>query len=86
LGSTSIAPTVATDASRAFAHVKDEAGCVDQRVGAHVHRRRAGVVGAAEEGPATARLARDRRDDAERLAQALEHRPLLDVHLEVRVR
>ena len=67
------------------AHVEDEPRRLDERVGARVHRRRPGVVGASLEHLEAARLAGDRRHDAERLAEAREHRPLLDVQLEIGV-
>ena len=56
------------------------------RVAAQVHRRRPGVPGAAREREPRVALARDRGDDAERQPFGLEHRPLLDVHLEVGAR
>ena len=85
-GSTSIAPTVATVPFTAHSRTcSTKLRRVDERVGARVHRRRAGMVGAALEDTLAARLPCDRRHDAERLVEAREHRPLLDVHLEVRV-
>ena len=86
-GSTSRRPTVATVPPRAArAHAEHELGRVDERVVAGVHRRRAGVVGAAREDDLAARRPGDRGHDPERLADALEHRALLDVQLEERRR
>ena len=63
-----------------------ERGRLDERVLAGVHRRRAGVVGAALEDDLAARLPDDRGDDPERRVRAREHRALLDVQLEERAR
>ena len=54
-----------------------------ERVAATVHRRRAGVSCGAFDDDLAARDADDAGDDAEGHRRALEHGPLLDVHLEV---
>ena len=51
-----------------------------------VHRSRAGVRGLAAKGDLVALDAEGAEDDAERQVERLEHRPLLDVQLEVRRR
>ena len=55
-----------------------------ERVTALVHRRRAGVGGLAAEGDEVALDSEGAEDDTERQVERLEHRPLLDVELEVR--
>ena len=57
-----------------------------ERVAALVHRRRAGVRGLAAPRDEVALDAEGAEDDAERQVERLEHRPLLDVELEVRRR
>ena len=54
-----------------------------ERIVAHVHRHRAGVARLAAHVQAVASLAGDRADDAQRLAGLFQHRPLLDMHLEI---
>src|SRR5581483_10374746 len=54
-----------------------------ERVAALVHRRRAGVRGLAPERDSVALDAEGAEYDAERKTERLEHRPLLDVELEV---
>ena len=54
-----------------------------ERVAPSSHRQRAGVPGLPSDDDAGARLARDGGDDTDRNVLALEHGPLLDVHLEI---
>jgi hypothetical protein len=54
-----------------------------ERVAAQLHRGRPSVVRLAQEPCPEAEHAGDRRDDAEVDAGPLQHRPLLDVELEV---
>src|SRR5439155_27357150 len=68
---------------RRIARAEDELGRVDERVAAALHRSRPGVPGGALDHDLAAREANDRGDDAERLLAAQQHRPLLDVHLDV---
>src|SRR5204863_3273370 len=56
------------------------------RVVSLVHRRRASVACPALEDQLAAGIAHDAGDDPERRARALEHRALLDVKLEERIR
>ncbi len=52
-------------------------------IATEIHRHGAGVPGLAGHGDAEPDLADDAGDDAERLALGLQHRPLLDMHLDV---
>ena len=84
-GQASSRPTVATrSASRARALFDREHhfGRRGQRVAAQAHRRRARVAGDAVHADLEPRRAVDRGDDAERQALRLQHRPLLDMHLD----
>src|SRR5438105_666204 len=55
----------------------------EERIASHRNRRRSGVRGLADEAHHVALEAERSEHDAGRLAHRLEHRPLLDVHLEV---
>ena len=58
-------------------------GGAGERIVPQIHRHGAGVAGLAGHRDAQPALADDAGDDAERLALRLQHRPLLDVHLDV---
>ena len=65
------------------AHREREARCREERVAPVGHRRRAGVGGLPAEDHAVALDADRAEHRPDRQAEALEHRPLLDVQLEV---
>ena len=71
---------------RDLAELELELRGAGERVAALVHRRRAGVRGLAAERDEVALDAEGAEHDAERQVERLEHRPLLDVELEVRRR
>ena len=58
-------------------------GGAGERVAPQQHRHRAGVAGFAEQFDVEIGLSDDRGHDAERLIARLQHRPLLDVHLDI---
>ena len=70
-------------ADRGVAHREREARRGEERVAPVRHRRRAGVRGLAAEDHAVALDADRAEHGADRQPEALEHRPLLDVQLEV---
>ena len=72
----------ALDARGGVANAEDELGRLGERVVPGRHRRRARMSGGAFKDNLTARVADDPGHDAERGAGPLEHRPLLDVHLD----
>src|SRR5207237_7141914 len=69
-----------------LAYVEDEPRSLDERVCPLAHRRRSGMCRAALESDRAARLRAHRGDDAERLAEAREHRPLLDMGFDEGIR
>src|SRR5581483_2466419 len=69
--------------ARRLLDVGDKIGGGRERVLAHVHRRRARVVGLSGEDYAQPRRRGDRGHDADLLAFRFEHRALLDVQLEI---
>ncbi len=69
--------------ARDLARGEGEPGGAGQRVAAQVHRRRAGVRGLTAKRDLVAFGGEGAGDDAERQAHRFEHRPLLDVELEV---
>src|SRR3569623_1345548 len=71
---------------RDLAAAERELGRGEERVLAQVDRRGAGVRGLTDELEAVALDAHRAEHDADRLLQLLEHRPLLDVELEIRDR
>ena len=71
------------DARGDLAQLERELGRTGERVAPLVHRRRAGVRGLAAPGDPVALDAERAEHRAERQVQRLEHRPLLDVELEV---
>ena len=84
----SMRPTVPTmpssGCSRAIALERQRhLGRAGKGVAAQRHRHGAGVARFAGHGDAKPALADDAGDDAERLALRLQHRPLLDMHLDV---
>ena len=58
-------------------------GSAGECVASHIHWHRAGVAGHAGDRDAQPRLADDAGDDPERTVQPLQHRPLLDMDLDV---
>src|SRR5215218_2214732 len=72
------------DLARDVADVERELRGAGERVAAPVHRRRPGVRGLAAPGDPRALDAERAEHHPERQVQRLEHRPLLDVQLEVR--
>ena len=78
------ADRAAADLGGDLADVERELRCAGERVAALVHRRRAGVRRLAAPREARALDAERPEHDAEREVHRLEHRPLLDVQLEVR--
>ena len=74
---------VARAAAGHFLDHPDRFGDSGERVMAKCHRHRAGMAGLASRAQAVAALARDGGDHAERLSRPLQHRPLLDMDLEV---
>ena len=85
-GSASIRPTVATSSSVSQGDAldrQDHLGRGGERVAAQRHRHGAGVAGLALTSTVKRRCAVDRGDDADRQALGLEHRALLDVHLDI---
>src|SRR5437763_11240382 len=72
----------AVDPRREVAHAEDVLGRRDERVGAALHRHRAGMTGFALEDPLAADDPDDSLREPERHARAFEHRSLLDVDLE----
>jgi hypothetical protein len=68
---------------RDLADLERELGGRRECVAASVHRRRARVRGLAPEGDLMAFDAEGTEDDSERKVHRLEHRPLLDVQLEI---
>ena len=73
----------AVDRPRRVAHAEHVLRRLHERVVARIHRRRAGVPGRALEHHFAPGRADDARHDAERGPRAFEHRPLLDVQLDV---
>ena len=69
-------------ARKAFAQ-QHRLGGPGERVAPHRHRNGAGMAGFAQKFDVQVGLPDDRRDDAERLVARLQHRPLLDVHLDI---
>ena len=69
--------------ARDLAGGEDEPGRACHGVAAQVHRRRAGVRGLTAERDLVALGREGAGDDAERQPHRFEHRPLLDVELEV---
>ncbi len=74
----------ASGASRDLTDLERELRGSCERVAAPVHRRRPGMGGLPTPGDPVALDAERPEDDAERETEALEHRALLDVQLEVR--
>ena len=70
-------------ASGDLANLERELRRAGERVAALVHRRRAGVSRLTVPGDPVALDSERSEDDAEREPERLEHRPLLDVELEV---
>ena len=73
----------AADPLRDLTKLQLELRCAGERVAALVHRRRAGVRRLAAECHEMALDAEGAEHDAERQVEGLQHRPLLDVELEV---
>ena len=77
-----IVPTESRSARGALLDVERELGDRGGGVAAAVHRRGAGVAGHADHLAGVAHAAVDRGDDAERQVELVQHRALLDVHLD----
>src|SRR5437016_4242249 len=78
------ADSAVTDPLRYLADLELELRSAGERVAPLLHRRRARVRGLAAEGDLVPLDAEGSEDDPERQIERLEHRPLLDVELEVR--
>ena len=76
------ADDAAAELVREALELDDRLGRRDRGVEAEVHRRRAGVVGAAAEVQIAVDVADDRLDDPESRAGVLQDAALLDVHLD----
>ena len=67
----------------ALLDIKHDLGSSSSSITAHRHRHRAGVAGDAVDRDAVADGPGDRGDDADRQVLLQQHRPLLDMHLEI---